>query len=123
MGLNTTHDCWNGPYSSFHEFRTFLAKQINIDLDRQIEFGGDLHDLNETEHGIIPLLNHSDCDGKLTVDECKSIITGLDDIISKMKKPEEMNKASREYHFRISAVQFRNGCQKAFDNNEEVEFL
>ena len=33
MGLDTTHGCWNGPYSAFHRFREDLAKAAGIPLD------------------------------------------------------------------------------------------
>lgn len=33
MGLNTTHNAWNGGYGSFHNWRTWLAEQYDIPLD------------------------------------------------------------------------------------------
>ncbi len=32
MGLDTTHDCWHGPYSSFNRWRTQLAAEIGLPL-------------------------------------------------------------------------------------------
>lgn len=32
MGLDTSHDCFHGPYSQFMRWRLFLAKQIGIPL-------------------------------------------------------------------------------------------
>jgi len=32
MGLDTSHDCWSGPYSMFMRWRTWLAKQIGLPL-------------------------------------------------------------------------------------------
>ncbi len=32
MGLDTTHDCWHGPYSMFMRWRIFIAKQVGIPL-------------------------------------------------------------------------------------------
>lgn len=32
MGLDTTHDCWSGPYSQFHRWRIWLAEQIGLPL-------------------------------------------------------------------------------------------
>lgn len=30
MGLDTTHGCWSGPYSSFHRFRIEVAKAAGV---------------------------------------------------------------------------------------------
>ncbi len=32
MGLDTTHDCWHGPYSRFHRWRQELAKVAGVPL-------------------------------------------------------------------------------------------
>lgn len=32
MGLDTSHNCWHGPYSAFMRWRTEIAKQIGIPL-------------------------------------------------------------------------------------------
>lgn len=33
MGLDTSHNAWHGPYSSFGEWRKWIAKQFNIPLN------------------------------------------------------------------------------------------
>lgn len=33
MGLNTSHGCFDGPYSQFHRWRLWLALQIGIPLE------------------------------------------------------------------------------------------
>lgn len=79
MGLDTTHNCWYGPYSSFNEFRHCLATQIGIKLDEYIGYNNSnaTKDLDTIEHDIKPLLIHSDCDGKLTIKEARQIAKGL----------------------------------------------
>lgn len=32
MGLDTTHDCWHGPYSMFMRWREWVAAQVGIPL-------------------------------------------------------------------------------------------
>ena len=32
MGLDTSHDCWHGPYSQFHRWRHWLAGKIGLPL-------------------------------------------------------------------------------------------
>lgn len=116
MGLDTTHNCWHGAYSSFNLFRKNLASLIGFNLNDFEGFGG-TRSFSEMKHGIMPLLNHSDCDGELTVDECKSIVEGLNDVLEKNKELEQSDK-----YFYYKVVQFRDGCLDAISNNEEVRF-
>lgn len=32
MGLDTSHDCWHGPYGQFMRWRTWLAAQVGLPL-------------------------------------------------------------------------------------------
>lgn len=115
MGLDTTHNCWQGSYSSFNTFRYELAKLINVNLDEYLGYSdnGTKH-LEDINHGIMPLLNHSDCDGELNVNECKQIVEGLNDILSN-------NTISNEYILN-KIIRFRDGCLEAIEKNENVEF-
>ncbi len=118
MGLDTTHDCWHGPYSSFNKFRYRLAEQIGINLDDYAGYkGAGKKDLSTIDHGIMPLLNHSDCDGVLTVAECASIVTGLESILEKLPEPTEPLD-----DFKENIEQFIKGCKDAIGKNEIVEF-
>lgn len=118
MGLNTTHNCWNGAYSSFNRFRYSLARQIDIDLNEYYGYGfGGTKDLSTIDHELMPLFNHSDCDGILTPSECKQIAIGLDKVLENFK--EDLN---APFYFKESIIQFRDGCLEAYANNENVEF-
>lgn len=66
----------------------------------------------------MPLLDHSDCDGELTPEECKQIADGLDDILSKLTKEDD----DLPYHFRENIKKFRDGCLLAYSRNEIVDF-
>ena len=124
MGLNTSYDCWNGPYSSFNNFRKHLAKQIGLDLDEYVEYSMPLrHDtcnrtktLKDVKHNLIPLLNHSDCEGKLTIAQCKKIVNGLNDVLCYFNDEEVYPT------FRDDVIQFRDGCIQAIIDNKPVEF-
>ena len=41
MGLDTTHDCWHGPYSSFMQFRRVIAKAVGITFGPHGGFASD----------------------------------------------------------------------------------
>ena len=117
MGLNTTHNCWNGPYSSFNQFRYSLAEVINIDLAEYHGYGLDgTEDLASIEHDLMPLFNHSDCDGILTVEESKRIARGLKDVLLITSKRQT------DPDFVEAIIDFRDGCLDAISRNEIIEF-
>lgn len=118
MGLDTTHNCWHGPYSSFNRFRHSLASQIGINLDEYVGYGPtEGKDLNSIQHGIRPLLNHSDCDGFLTVKEAKEIAKGLSNILENFDEEIEA-----DFNFKENIEQFREGCLLAVKENKKIEF-
>lgn len=118
MGLGTTHNCWHGAYSSFNRFRHSLASQIGINLDEYIGYGEKgTKELYSIEHGIQPLLNHSDCDGELNNLEALSIAKGLDNILENFD-----DKIPADFNFKERIVQFRDGCLDAVSKHEKIEF-
>ncbi|WP_232732753.1 hypothetical protein [Bacillus cereus] len=67
MGLDFNLSRVRWGYISFGNFRRKLAKEIDLDLDAMIGFGGDFSwDLIEDD--IKEFLNHSDCEGELTAE-------------------------------------------------------
>lgn len=118
MGLDTTHDCWHGPYSAFNRFRYSLGHQIGIDLDDYNGYGGKRNlNLSDIKHPLMPLFNHSDCDGELSVEESKSIVLGLNNVLENFNDTIEC-----DYNFKDKIIQFRDGCVHAIELNEVVEF-
>lgn len=101
MGLDTTHDCWHGPYSSFGRWRAALAEQVGrpVKTDASGELRYSLPEgewelrnfqgwWDETPDDILDVLFvHSDCDGYifphhagLLADALEAIKTGDPDI-------------------------------------------
>jgi hypothetical protein len=79
MGLDVGNAHWS--YSGFNEFRRRLAAAIDIDLDVMEGFYGTRSWEGLTDR-IVPLLNHSDCEGKLTASECRRVAPRLRAIIA-----------------------------------------
>ncbi len=118
MGLDTTHNCWHGPYSSFNNFRYALAKRIGINLNDYIGYkDAGTKDLASIEHDLMPLFNHSDCDGELNNDQ-RRIIIGLNDVLDRWDLPDTMESKD----FKADIIQFRDGCLDAFAANEIIYF-
>jgi hypothetical protein len=123
MGLNTTHNAWHGPYSSFNNFRRAILKAYNnTDL---FEYGGyesrckkDLDKQspglalsNIDDDGILLLMDHSDCEGLIRWVDCKLVADSLGKIISKV---------ATDYF--TDAIDFQKGCLLAYNNKEDLLF-
>lgn len=118
MGLDTTHNCWHGPYSIFYRFRKSLAEQIGINLyDYEGYNAGGTKILTDIKHELMPLFNHSDCDGELSVEESKQIVLGLNNVLENFKTGIES-----DFNFKDSIIQFRDGCLDAISKNEIIYF-
>ena len=117
MGLDTSHNAWHGPYSSFNRFRYWLAARIDINLDdyKGYEEKGSKY-LTTINHPLVYLFNHSDCDGKIHPKKCKQIADGIDSVL------KTITRAPENEYFYNHAIQFRDGCLSAFENNEHIDF-
>jgi hypothetical protein len=111
MGLDFTESEAHWSYSGFMRFRKRIAKQINIDLDSMAGFGGNIN-WDTVSDPIKPLLDHSDCEGKLTIKECKQIAPRLLEIIKSW--PEDYDKNN--------ATVLANDLQICADKNKIMEF-
>lgn len=119
MGLNVTHNCWSGPYSSFNEFRYALATQIGIDLNDYIGYGSSnaTKELTSIDNDLMALFNHSDCEGELSVNDSIAIVKGLQSVLI------NLNERSLPYpNFKNDIIKFRDGCLRAFLKNEIIKF-
>lgn len=112
MGLDTTHDCWHGPYSAFHRFRCALADARGINLDAMDGFSspGVAWDAIPA-HPLDVLLNHSDCDGKIEHAKCADLAAALLSVAPMLEPPWDAR-----------ARQFAEGLTRAYRAIEDVEF-
>jgi len=63
-------------YSGFHRFRERLAQEVGLNLNEMQGFGGK-KPWEGLEDDIKILLSHSDCDGRMTPEECGKVATRL----------------------------------------------
>ena len=69
-------------YSGFARFRERLAAAAGIPLTEMSGYKEGGIAWSEYEDAIIPLLNHSDCDGELSPEACSAVAPRLREIIS-----------------------------------------
>lgn len=76
MGIDFSHTTAQWSYTGFGDFRRALALFEGFELDDMDGFGGD-RDWSTVHTDLAPLLNHSDCDGEMTPDECRRVAPRL----------------------------------------------
>lgn len=87
-------------YGGFGRFREKIADSIGIKLSDMQGFGGETPWKNPKEDPIIYLLDHSDCDGILTLYQMESLIPRLREIIDSWEFTEKQNE-DLGYDFRM----------------------
>jgi hypothetical protein len=128
MGLDTSHNCWSGPYSAFNRWRRAVAKAVGIDLERMNGFWNP--ERNKGQKGDKPmewdelpprplhiLLNHSDCDGKIESKDCGAVADDLESILDKLD-----DRAPFQWSDYGAAQRFIKGLRAAAAAKEDVEF-
>ena len=114
MGLDTSHNCWHGPYSTFNSFRTEVAKLVGITLSHMQGFGGFVEFSSNEEEPLNILLSHSDCDGVITHQETLPLANRMQEILDQNPQLESWVKERM--------VQFINGLKDAYEAGEDVDF-
>jgi hypothetical protein len=67
-------------YSGFNLFRERLAKEIDLDLRAMEGYGGD-RPWSAVKDPLVPLLNHSDAEGAINEEECRTIAPRLRELV------------------------------------------
>jgi len=127
MGLDTTHGCWHGPYSSFASFRKLVAASMGFDLHAMVGFGGEVSWDTLPESGLHILLNHSDCDGEITVEEAVKLKESMEAHRETFKSyAGETTHRDRTYHvddYMLNKYDtWIEGLGDAIEANETIEF-
>ena len=141
MGLCFSHGDAQWAYSGFLRFRGKLAKEIGISLGLMEGFSvgykkDNFKTVNTIKHvlnsdvdttflpekplkwdkvkdDIVLLINHSDCDDGLTVEECKNVAPRLREIVADW----------RDNDFdKIEALELADGMDICVKENEPLEF-
>lgn len=128
MGLDTTHDCWHGAYSSFASFRRVLAALVGLDLAQMEGFGGSQKFPSKEDEPAVILLNHSDCDGEIAAEDCEPLAYRLEQLM-KVLPDEDIRTAcakagyySAPEYYRERVQNWIDGLREAHAAGEAVEF-
>lgn len=111
MGLNVSHDCWDGPYSSFGEWRSALFDAVVPGGPRKKYAYIDELDKLPMADPLHAFFEHSDCEGSLSLDSLLPLAARL----------EEIGPRLTIFH-RATTARFAAGLRKAHEAGEAVEF-
>lgn len=115
MGLDTSHDCWHGPCSSFNRFRRAICKAAGMgDLDTYKGYGGD-REWPENQP-LVTLLDHSDCDGEIVAKDCAPLADAMQELLPALDDSDPFLSDAKQ------TKQFIKGLRKAAKAKEDVEF-
>lgn len=98
-----------GSYSGFGNFRESWAKHLGFNLKEMDGFGGEKKWTNEP---IQAFFNHSDCEGEISVEDCKEIL------IQAEKDQPLLTDEQSKYSMPILI----NFCKASIKNNKPLEF-
>lgn len=134
MGLDTTHGCWNGPYSTFMRWRQWINLYVMQDRAEEGDAGAkEIAYMGATREAItraweegryddqsVPinvLMNHSDCDGEIPHDVCGPLADALQSIVDRRMPPRALYDEQRP-----ATERFIAGLREAAAAGEAVEF-
>jgi len=112
MGLGFSHGDVHFSYSGFMRFRNKLIETLGYTHSLESMYKDGTY-INMKTEPIYPLINHSDCDGELTVDEMQQMLPQLKCIIKRWPDDDY----DKSYGFK-----FIEGIELAVDENEPMVF-
>ena len=131
MGLDTTHNCWHGPYSAFSRFRNALVEAAGIPLTGDGRFDSADIDWDQFKDGnfygewqtppddpLYILIVHSDCEGVIKAEHAPHLAERIEQLIPSL--PPDGPDRDR---WQAAARLFVYGLRQAAAANEDVGFM
>lgn len=139
MGLVISHGCWDGPCSSFNDWRARVAEAAGYPaLSSMLGYewlaaGRDTARLSEVPTGkswepfagdaLSILLQHSDCEGAIASADCGTVADRLEQVLAAAPLEEDpFFTQNPELSFAAMTRRFVAGLRSAASAGEDVEF-
>jgi len=113
MGIDFSHGDAHWSYSGFNNFRNSLVKTLGYTTSLHIMYEDGTY-VRMQKEPIYPLINHSDCDGVLTVKEMQQVLPQLKDIVNCWPEGD---------YDKVRGLSFIDGIEEAINENESLEFI
>tara|TARA_R110001592_G_scaffold111372_6_gene308492 strand:+ start:13410 stop:13799 length:390 start_codon:yes stop_codon:yes gene_type:complete len=128
MGLNCSHNAFDGAYSAFNRFRQEVAKAAGCkypphddkSLDGDMWYTADGM-TEETNPGLYELFKHSDCDGDIAPGMCLILAAELEPLLDRMSD-EGGGHIARNGGYRQTLQNFIDGLREAGEAGEPLDF-
>jgi hypothetical protein len=114
MGIDFSHCDARWSYGNFNRARTRLAAVMGLNLDQMRGFRGSQEWPDAEKFPLVHLLNHSDCDGELTPEQCRVVAPALRKAVEQW--PEDDTDRRR-------FLELADGMDAAAAANEPLEFM
>ena len=136
MGLDCSHGAFHGAYSSFNRFRKALAEACGGSSPPHAPgamFDGQLigpddwfwdDEVVPVEHhaGLLAIMEHSDCEGELTPDQCAAVSGFLRWAAPRMTTEASGHLLRAGHTMGDVALRFADGCDRAVAAGESLTF-
>ena len=134
MGLDISHDAWQGSYNAFSRWRDFLAEKAGYELipwptkyqpTIMIDWG---HIEDKNYYGdwdtppndpLIFLFAHSDCDGIIKPEHAALIADRLEEMLPVLDEPG----VGHIDNYKTTTERFIRGARDAVNNGENLRFF
>lgn len=136
MGLSVSHGAWSGSCSYFNEWRRWLAGRVGVPLMAMEGFCDEFRAAHTNRYTgkadswtyeplpwdmlrpdpLHVLLNHSDCDGSISVHDLPPLEMRLREVAS------ECPSSADAEDWIDAAYRFADGCARAIDAGEDLLF-
>ena len=148
MGLNCTHNAFDGAYSAFNRFRQAVCFIIGgsypphylyqpdgqlTEVDGHIVYQKELDENRfywgegrtpKENPGLWEFLTHSDCDGSISPSMCKKVANELEELVPAMRELnwEAHGHLERNGGYAATLEQFIAGCRAAHKARQSLKF-
>lgn len=118
MGLDTSHNCWHGPYTIFNEWRNMIARTAGLSVDWYSITDDNLWGewKSTPKEPLMILIAHSDCEGVIHPDQAGPLADRLEQLLDKLPS------VSNAEFWRYKTQRFIDGLRLAVENSENVDF-
>lgn len=133
MGLDVSHDCWSGPYSSFNRWRNNVARAAGYqfkDYDGHSAPVIDWDSITENEllgkwkdtpaDPLVVLIAHYDCDGAIYPKQANALADRMESLVPLLVKENSVNLFQSDAEI---TQKFVDGLRLAVKRRQTVQFL
>lgn len=137
MGLDTSHNCWHGSYSSFSRWRNELAQAAGYQILPVVYNDGVKRDTIMVDWGHVPdgalmgewdstpsdplmvIIAHSDCEGVIHPAQAEPLASRLEELLDKLPAEKDFGHIGG---WRSKTQEFIDGLRLAASMGEDVDF-